>query len=107
MPILRGRRSFVPTARRRTTPHARHQHTACSHRRSHHARRLVVKRDVLALIDGLTKRDSPTSRAGMTPVQEPDEPTWEVRQPNRSGMGRFDGRTRSILTVAAVIAVIV
>jgi len=43
----------------------------------------------------------------MTPVQEPDEPTWEVRQPNRSGMRRFDGRTRSILTVAAVIAVIV
>jgi len=68
-----------------------------------------VKRDVLALIDGLTKRDSTSTRPGMTPVPEPDEPTWEVLQPNqgRSGMRRFDGRTRSILTVAAVIAVIV
>jgi hypothetical protein len=36
-----------------------------------------------------------------------DEPTWEVRQPHSSGRRRFDGRTRSILTVAAVAAVIV
>lgn len=45
----------------------------------------------------------------MTVVPEPDEPTWEVRQPTsgRSGMRRFDGRTRSILTVAAVVAIVV
>lgn len=45
----------------------------------------------------------------MTVVPEPDEPTWEVRQPNsgRSGMRRFDGRTRSILTAAAVVAIVV
>ena len=45
----------------------------------------------------------------MAVVPELDEPTWEVRQPNsgRSGMRRFDGRTRSILTAAAVVAIVV
>ena len=38
-----------------------------------------------------------------------DEPVWEVRQPHpgRSGMSRFDGRTRSVLTAAAVTAIAV
>ncbi|MFG1602919.1 hypothetical protein [Actinoplanes sp. NPDC049265] len=45
----------------------------------------------------------------MAVLPEPDEPTWEVRQPKsgRSGMSRFDGRTRSILIVAAVVAIVV
>jgi hypothetical protein len=45
----------------------------------------------------------------MAVLPEPDEPTWEVRRPQsgRSGMRRFDGRTRSILTVAAVVAIVV
>jgi hypothetical protein len=48
-------------------------------------------------------------RPSMAVVPEPDEPTWEVRQPNagRSGMRRFDGRTRSILIAAAVVAIVV
>ena len=44
-------------------------------------------------------------------VVEPDmdEPTWEVRQPaaGRSGRRRLDGRTRTILTLAAATAVVV
>jgi hypothetical protein len=35
-----------------------------------------------------------------------EEPTWEVRRPGR-GKGRLDGRTRSILSAAAVAAVVV
>jgi hypothetical protein len=99
----------IPTVRRRITPHAKPQHTACSHH-SRGAGRRIVKRDVQALLDGLTKRDtSVTNKSGMTPVPEPDEPTWEVLRPNsgRNAMRRFDGRTRSILTVAAVIAIVV
>ena len=69
-----------------------------------------MKRDVPGLLDGLTKRDGGTPRqAGMMPVPEHDELTWEVPQPHsgRSGMRRFDGRTRSILTVAAAVAIVV
>jgi len=36
-----------------------------------------------------------------------EEPTWEVRRPGASRKQRFDGRTRSILTAAAVAAVVV
>jgi hypothetical protein len=41
-------------------------------------------------------------------VVEPDvdEPTWEVRHPH-AGRRRLDGRTRSILTVAAAAAIVV
>ena len=35
-----------------------------------------------------------------------DEPTWEVRKPGQ-GRGRLDARTRSILSAAAVAAVVV
>jgi hypothetical protein len=35
-----------------------------------------------------------------------EEPTWEVRKPGR-GKGRLDGRTRSILSAAAVAAIVV
>ena len=82
-----------------------------------------MKRDVLARRDGLTgrggsnRRDGSASRTGLPApemivqrdVAEQDEPTWEVRQPNagRSGLRRIDGRTRSILTVAAVAAIVV
>jgi hypothetical protein len=82
-----------------------------------------VKRDVLPRRDGPSKRGGPNRRDGSSgraglpapemivqrEVDEHDEPTWEVRQPNagRSGMRRIDGRTRSILTVAAVAAIVV
>jgi hypothetical protein len=92
-----------------------------------------VKRDVLPQRDGLSNGGGPTRRDASggrerTPapempapqmpapqmivqrdLAEQDEPTWEVRQPNagRSGMSRLDGRTRSILTVAAVAAIVV
>jgi hypothetical protein len=39
-------------------------------------------------------------------ADDQDEPTWEVRQP-RTGRRRLDGRTRSILSAAAVTAVVV
>jgi hypothetical protein len=85
-----------------------------------------VKRDVLPRRDGLSKRGGSNRRDGRgegKPTPEPpapemivqrdaaeqDEPTWEVRQPNarRSGMRRIDRRTRSILTAAAVAAIVV
>ena len=111
-------------ASRRNAPHAKAQRTA-RRRRIRRAHRLEagVKRDVLPRRDGLSKRGGPHrsdgsgGRAGLPApemivqrdVSEQDEPTWEVRQPNagRSGIRRIDGRTRSILTVAAVAAIVV
>jgi hypothetical protein len=45
----------------------------------------------------------------MVVLPEPDDRTWEVRRPDsrRSAGRRFDGRTRQILTVAAVVAIVV
>jgi hypothetical protein len=71
-----------------------------------------MKRDVLAPRAGPAKRDA-ADQFGEPPAQpevtvEPvcDEPTWEVRRPGKGGR-RIDGRTRSILTMAAVAAVVV
>jgi hypothetical protein len=78
----------------------------------------VVKRDVLTSGEGLSKRDSTNQRDAFgkraphaVPIEvtvEPefDEPTWEVRQPG-TRKRRLDGRTRSILTMAAAAAVVV
>lgn len=60
-------------------------------------------------LDGFTKRDRGDGQGGMTVLPAPDERTWEVSQPNtgRSGMRRFDRRTRSLLTAAAVVVILV
>jgi hypothetical protein len=42
----------------------------------------------------------------VTVRSDTEEPTWEVRRPGR-GRGRLDGRTRSILSAAAVAVVVV
>ena len=56
----------------------------------------------------LTSRSEQVKRppVEMTVHSDFEEPTWEVRRPGR-GRGRLDGRTRSILSAAAVAAVVV
>ena len=72
-----------------------------------------MKRDVLTRLDGRTKdgrgKKPDTPKVSMIVEPELDEPTWEVRSPHsgRSGMRRFDARARSILTAAAITAVVV
>lgn len=66
-----------------------------------------MKRDVLIR----RGEQVPPNTGKRPPVQvmaEPDmeEPTWEVRKPGR-GRGRLDARTRSILSAAAVAAIVV
>ena len=80
-----------------------------------------MKRDVLASRDGLSKRDSVNRRDSFGKRQphppQPEmlverapnaheEPTWEVRRPGR-GRRRLDGRAQSILSAAAVAAIVV
>ena len=66
-----------------------------------------MKRDVLTAHDEQFK----STVGGRPPVEvtvkpaDIEEPTWEVRQPGRKG--RLDARTRSILSAAAVAAVVV
>jgi hypothetical protein len=56
--------------------------------------------------DAFGKRAPQPAPIEVTVQPEFDEPTWEVRQPG-SGKRRVDGRTRSILTMAAAAAVVV
>jgi hypothetical protein len=66
-----------------------------------------MKRDVLTR-RGEQVDPTATKRPPIEVTVEPDmeEPTWEVRRPGR-GKGRLDGRTRSILSAAAVAAIVV
>jgi hypothetical protein len=66
-----------------------------------------MKRDVLTRL-GEQVKPSTGKRPPIEMTVEPDmdEPTWEVRRPGR-GKGRLDGRTRSILSAAAVAAIVV
>jgi hypothetical protein len=74
---------------------------------------LTRREDGVPKRSGLNKRDpfgKPEPRAApevmVRPELEPyEEPTWEVRSPG--GRRRIDRRTRSILTVAAVTAIVV
>jgi hypothetical protein len=81
-----------------------------------------LARDARTRLGGLSKRGGPHRRNGSgkraTPaaetitlrdVAEHDEPTWEIRRPvaGRSRNRRIDRRTRWILTVAVVAAVVV
>jgi hypothetical protein len=68
-----------------------------------------MKRDVLTPRGERSKPDTRnTQRPPVEVMVESDveEPTWEVRKPGR-GRGRLDGRTRSILSAAAVAAIVV
>lgn len=56
--------------------------------------------------DAFGKRTPQPVPIEMTVEPQIDEPTWEVRQPG-TGKRRLDGRTRSILTMAAAAAVVV
>jgi hypothetical protein len=66
-----------------------------------------MRRDVLPA-RGEQDTPNPGKRPPVEVTVGPDmeEPTWEVRRPGRS-RGRLDGRTRSILSAAAVAAVVV
>jgi hypothetical protein len=66
-----------------------------------------MKRDVLTR-RGEQVKPTTGNRPPIEMTVEPDmeEPTWEVRRPGR-GKGRLDGRTRSILSAAAVAAIVV
>jgi hypothetical protein len=64
--------------------------------------------------DGFSSSSRPVERMSFDSAPPParppvvdDEPTGDVAAPRRSFLGRLDGRTRSILTGAAVAAVIV
>jgi hypothetical protein len=66
-----------------------------------------MKRDVLTAGEEQFK-PSAGKRPPVDVVVKPadmEEPTWEVRQPGRKG--RLDARTRSILSAAAVAAIVV
>ena len=68
----------------------------------------VMKRDVLTPHGQRSKLDGGSTRRPpieVTVEPDMDEPTWEVRKPG--GRGRLDGRTRSILSAAAVAAIVV
>jgi hypothetical protein len=69
-----------------------------------------MKRDVLTARGERSKPDT-GDKSHRPPIEvtvesDMDEPTWEVRKPGR-GKGRLDARTRSILSAAAVAAVVV
>jgi hypothetical protein len=69
-----------------------------------------MKRDVLTARRERSKPDT-ASKPHRPPIEvtvehDMEEPTWEVRRPG-GGRGRLDARTRSILTAAAVAAVLV
>ena len=66
-----------------------------------------MKRDVLTAGEDQFKPNAgkrPPVEVAVKPA-DTEEPTWEVRQPGRKG--RLDARTRSILSAAAVAAIVV
>jgi hypothetical protein len=69
-------------------------------------RDLLTRRDSIARRAGLNRRDAATDMHVESTTDDQDEPTWEVRQPS-ARRRRLDGRTRSILSAAAVTAVVV
>lgn len=64
-----------------------------------------MKRDLLTRLDGRSKAKE-GHKVSMIVEPELDEPTWEVRSPH-SGGRRFDRRARSVLTAAAITAIVV
>ena len=65
------------------------------------------RRDLFGRRDaGETRREAYRPPIEVTVEPDVDEPTWEVRRPGR-GRGRLDARTRSILSAAAVAAIVV
>jgi hypothetical protein len=61
-------------------------------------------------LDALTRRRAAgRERSGHIELRPADheEPTWEVRHPGDQQRRRMDGRTRAILSAAAVAAVVV
>jgi len=62
-------------------------------------------------LDALTRRRGATGRARNGHIElrpaDHEEPTWEVRHPGDQRRRRWDGRTRAILSLAAVAAVLV
>jgi hypothetical protein len=66
-----------------------------------------MKRSVLTTRGEQLKPDAGKQpQVEITVVPDAEEPTWEVRKPGRV-KGRLDGRTRSILSAAAVAAIVV
>jgi hypothetical protein len=66
----------------------------------------IDKRSTTNRRDAFGKRTPQPTPIEMTVEPQIDEPTWEVRRPG-TGNRRLDGRTRSILTMAAAAAVVV
>jgi hypothetical protein len=66
---------------------------------------------VIRLLDALTRRRGAAGRERNGHIElrpsDHEEPTWEVRHPGDRGRRRWDGRTRAILSLAAVAAVAV
>jgi hypothetical protein len=62
-------------------------------------------------LDALTRRRGAADRARNGHIElrpaDHEEPTWEVRQPGDQRRRRWDGRTRAILSLAAVAAAVV
>jgi hypothetical protein len=62
-------------------------------------------------LDALTRRRGAADRARNGHIElrpaDHEEPTWEVRHPGDERRRRWDGRTRGILSLAAVAAVVV
>jgi hypothetical protein len=60
-------------------------------------------------VNRLGEREKEKPVTGHIELQPSDheEPTWEVRHPNEPRRRRLDGRTRAILSIAAVAAIVV
>jgi hypothetical protein len=85
------------------------EEVAACESRANGQRGRTMLRDVLIRRDGGTKRavvpPPPETKVTVTAATEPhDEPTWEVRHPDKR---RSDSRTKSILAVAAAAALVV
>jgi hypothetical protein len=67
----------------------------------------ATKQDANPQRDAFGRRAPEPAPIEVTVEPEYDEPTWEVRQPGSKDKRRLDGRTRSILTMAATAAIVV
>jgi hypothetical protein len=71
----------------------------------------VIRLDALTRLRDVSKKDvdmndDPAAPIEIDPVDQ-EEPTWEVRGPGDPRRQRLDGRTRTILSIAAAAAVVV